>query len=295
MSLQKIVVLKLNDKRYLPTLPKNMQADNVRKLESEFKPKSRDVIRGLSPELERIVLPSYIGVQPEDVQFSHKTKEFWSDFSVTPSAEGIKLNIATEKKTVGEQQIEYPVNPEDYWVYQIAMQSSKVAKTAEDLKSLNSFDFYLVDLEAVEAKARQEFEGIEKADSEYVKLINAYDQNVDKIDWVIELLRDKTVSVDVESLEELPKKMLLRNIKEAQPLKFVDTLKDPKLETKATIIKCATYGVLTKEGNDYFYGEENIGNGKVAVSWFEKAENSQKILAIQSKLKAEVELKNNNR
>ncbi len=296
-ALEKIVVLKLNDKRHLPTLPKSMQMDNVRKLESEFKPKSRDIIRGLSPELERLVLPEYLGVQPHDITFATKTKDFWADFSVQPTAEGLRLNIAMEKKKIkgddGEfREIDFPVNPEDYWVYQIAMQSRKVAKTSDELSSLSNYDFYIEDLTAVEAKKRTEYEATEKADIEYAKIVATFDENQTKVDWILELLRPKDVFVDVESLEPISKKMMLRKYKEEQPLKFVNTLEDKDLETKAHVIKCATHGILVKEGNDYFYGDENIGSGKVVISWFKKPENSTKVLAIQAKLKAAIETKN---
>lgn len=321
MVLERIVVLKLNDKRYLPTLPKAMQSENVRKLESEFKPNSRDILRGLTPELERLVLPDFIGVQPDDVQFSNRTKEFWADFSIQPDATGIQLNIATEKKKTGTEKIsvqveildgagngtgkfkteekevdvliDYPVNPEDYWTWHIAMQSSKVAKTPSDFQSLNNFDFYLEDLQAIKDKERDEFEIVEKADMEYVKLITGYEQNVEKIDWIIELLRDKTQSMDVDTLDPTTKKMTLKKLKDSKPNEFLTTAKDQDLELKAFIIKCTTFGVITKEGNTYFNGEESLGTGKEAVAYLKKGENSGKLLVLRTRLKEKMETRNN--
>lgn len=313
MQLEKIVLLKLNGNRNIPTLPKEMQSDKKLPLNSEFKRGTRDLIRGFSPEIERITLPSIIGVMPTDVDFANKAKDYWAEFQVFPTVEGIRLNVATEKKKIDTEDtpeldasgvktgksitkdilVDYPINPDDYAIWQIALQSSKVAKTDEDLSSLGSFDFYLVDLAQQEEKEANEFDLMDKADAVYMKLTNdsAVEANMDKINWVLELLRDKGEAVEVESLDIRDKKRRLRKIKEQEPLKFTSTVNDPNLSIKAKIVKLYAYGVITKEGKEYFDGNINIGEGKVAVAWFQKAENSNKILALDARLKNAIESK----
>lgn len=303
MQLEKIVLLKLNDTRNLATLPKEMQSEKIRPLQSEFKEGTRDLIRGFDPVVERIVLPNLIGLQANEPNFASRARDFWADFTVSPTKEGIRLNIATEEKVSGKRKnsegveedeyIDFPVNPNDYMVYQIAMQSSKVAKTAEELANLSLYDFYIVDLDSEQRKEAAQFEEVDRADSIYIKLTSAssIEENVDKINAVLELLRDKGEALDVETLPILQKKMLLRKIKEEAPKRFISTVEDPSLATKAFIIKLYTYGVISKEGNDYFDGEINIGAGKVAVSWFQKSENSQKVLTLQARLKAAIQTK----
>lgn len=303
MKLEKIVLLKLNDNKNIPTLPKSMQGDKKVALESEFREGTRDLIRGFDPVLERIILPNMLGLQATDINFPNRAKEYWADFSVIPSKEGIKLNIATEKKDTGEKdengkaiQVDYPVNAEDFMTYQIAMQSSRVAKTKEDIANLSIFDFYLVDMEEEKAKEASNFDLLEQGDMVYAKLVNeeSIEANEEKINCVVEMLRDKTESaIDVESASMLEKKMLLRKARDKDPKLFVTTVEDPYLATKAMIRRMHAYGVISKEGNDYYDGEVNIGAGKVVIGWFTKAENSGKVLALQSRLKQAIELKRN--
>lgn len=292
---KKEVLLKLNE-RNIPTLPKDMQEEKVRPIESEFKRGSRDLIRGLDPTLERIILPDLIGIQSHEVTFAQKARDFWADFTIQPNKEGILLNIATEKKKVKnslgeEEEVDFPVNPDDFMTYQIAMQSSKVAKTESQLNNLAMYDFCLINLEEQRKQEVDAFEAIEKADLTYTKLISDTDVNSDKINWVIEILRDKTSSFDTDTAEMVDKKMLLRKLKDTDPSKFVKTVEDNHLATKAFILKAVAYGVLSKVGNDYFDGDVNIGEGKAAIAWFAKAENSGKVLQLRSKLKEMVQLK----
>src|SRR6478752_2500573 len=174
-KLEKIVLLKLNGGRLVPTLPKEMQKERLRPLESEFKEGTRDLIRGFDPVVERIVLPNLIGLQANEPNFAIKARDFWADFSIKPTEEGLKLNIATEKKVHGKDEdgkdllIDMPVNPNDYMAYQIAMQSSRVAKTPEQLEDLGMFDFYLIDLEEQKKKEEENFDLIDKADQVYTK------------------------------------------------------------------------------------------------------------------------------
>lgn len=315
MQLEKIVLLKLNDKRFIPTLPKEMQTDKVLPLESEFKAGTQDLIRGFNPTVERLVLPDLIGLQSNEPEFSSKARDYWAEFKVIPTKEGLRLNIATEKKKHGttkaevkneegivtgfeeiDDYIDFPVVPRDYAIYHIALQSSKVAKTESELSSLGNYDFYLVDLAAQDAKEAEEFNALDKADAVYMRLVNndSIETNKEKINWVLELLRDKTEALDVEALDLTEKKRRLRKIKEEIPQKFTTTVEDKSLGTKAKIRRMLNYGVLTQEGKEIFDGEVNLGEPKNAVSWFERAENSQKVIVLEARLRNAVETKKTN-
>lgn len=299
MELEKIVLLKLNGGKTVPTIPKDMQGDKNIPLQSEFKTGTRDLIRGFRPDIERIVLPPLIGVQANDAAYASKARDFWADFSVSPSEEGLRLNIATEKKSIGKREIagkledileDFPVNPEDYMTWQIALQSSRVAKDPLDIES-GAFDFSLIDLEEQNKQEVEVFENIEKAEEAYNKLIANLDveSNMEKLDMVLELMRDKSEAIEVTDLALIDKKMRLRDIRNSQPIKFVSTVSDPSIATKAKIVRMYNNGVITKEGDEYFDGAINIGKGKVAVAWFEKPENSGKVLALDARLRSVLE------
>jgi hypothetical protein len=291
MILEKIVVLKLNGNRHIPTLPKNMQEDKIMPLQSEFKPKGRDLIRGLSPQLERILLPSLIGVQPQDVSWSTKTREYWADFSITPTVEGLQLNIATTttkyKDAEGkEHELETPVQLEDYCIWQMAIQSSRVASTPLQMEQLSLYDFILIDLEEAKAKERDAFAIIEKADLAYSKLISTMEVNQDKAKWVVDLMRERDVAFDVDNATPMDLKMALRKLKDDKPEAFVKEVESPVLELKAFVMKCLEFGLLTKQGNDFYFGDENLGDFKATVLGFKEAKNSGKKMQLESKIQA---------
>lgn len=298
--LEKIVVLKLNDKRdTFTTVPKTMRDEVKRRIGSEFAANgSRDTIRGLSYAQERVYLPTLLGVQANDPTFPIKSRDFWADFTVTPTPEGIRLNIATTVSTTmvkrmkggmeieEEESIEIPVNWDDYVTYQFVMKSSRVAKTKEERINLDMYDFYLIDLSEENAKQVSDFELTDEADTLYVRLTleSKWAENEDKINWIIELLRDKKTSSTIESMQKIDKKMLLSKIKSETPKSFINACKSENLEFDALISKCISNRVLLKEGNDYFNKDENIGTDRTVVSWFKNPTNSAKVMAIKSRL-----------
>lgn len=288
-----IVLLKLNDKRdVFSTVPKGMRDEIVKKIGSEFAPKSRDTIRGLNPQQEKAYLPQVIGLQPTDPQFPNKTRDFWADYTIQPTPEGIRLNIATTKGVDDEgKDIIIPESIEDYMVYQFAMKSSKVAKTDHELSNLSMYDFYLEDLSKIKRREESEYETREKADIAYSKFVTKMETSMDKVNLILEMMKEKGTYFDID-IEEVDKKIMLRKHKEKEPRAFLALVDDPALEQKAFISECISYLVLTKEGNDIFNQDENIGSMDLAaIAWLKKAENSTKIAAIKARLQSAKENK----
>lgn len=295
-NLEKIVLLKLNDKKNVfTTVPKDMMDEVKQKVCGEFSPKSRDTIRGLSYQQERVYLPTLLGIQANDPSFPIKTREFWSDYSLIPTVEGIRLNVATTigrttvKKMVNgqdveiDEEIEIPVNWDDYIAHQFALKSSRVCKDEVDK---DMFDFYLVNLEDEKKKEFSDFELKDKADGLYVRLTieSKWEENVDKINWLLELLRDKTTPFNINAMDMMEKKMMLSKFKSDFPSAFILACENKNLEFDALLSKCVTNLVIRKEGNDYYNKDEHIGNEGNIASWFKDPINSGKVMAIKSRL-----------
>lgn len=287
-GLEKIVVLKLNDKRKKnPVLPKEFEDEVSNRLGSEFKDGTRDCIRGLNTIQERVILPPIIGLQPQDANFPSKAREYWADFSVIPTKEGLRLNVATEEVEAEingkTEKYQNPVVPEDYMIYQMALQSSKVASTQEQLMYPGEYDFLLVDLSIMKEQEESEYQERKEATIAFAKLVTNADSNKDTIDWVIQVLKPQDEFFDF-SQSGTDKEIYLDKKLSENPAKFLKVVKDPNLETKALMKRAITLREIVLEGENYFVGETNIGPLRSAVDWLKNPENSAKVLALKSRM-----------
>lgn len=287
---ERIVLLKLNENKdeysRQHQIPKNMREEVSRKVGSEFDKSngmtSRDLIRGLDPLQERVFLPKLIGISANHHDFADRAKDYWSDFTIIPTVKGLKLNIATNEQEIDGEVVDVPVNLDDYMIYKFAMASSKVAKGAE-LDNLSFYDFYLEDLTEVKAKQEKDFDAKKRATIDFAKLVSKFDDNESKINWLLELTKEPGVFF-TDNISKADKEMQLYDLAEKRPVLFNSLLSDKDIEIKAFISKALTYLVLTKEGNDYFYMDENLGSEKAAIAWFTKPEKSGSVAAIKSKV-----------
>lgn len=285
-ELEKIVILKLNTKRRSPVLAKELIPDVVKRIGSEFKKGTRDCIRGLNLEQERVLLPNHLGVNADSHDFGKKAKDFWADFSITPTEDGLRLNVATElkdyKTVTGETtKIEFPVNELDYMIYHFARQSSKVAKTREELEDPSEFDFILINLHEQEKLEEDKYIASKNATIEFSKLVTAGDEGV--INAVIRVLKDLAEPFDFsDSLTK--KEMYLKELMIRDEFKFTKVVTDSLLKTKALLREALEASEITLEGSHFFLGEENIGTAKSALSYLDNPTNSAKVAALKARL-----------
>lgn len=286
MELEKFVILKLNDKLKSPVLPKELEREVTRHIGSEFRAGTRDCIRGLNTLQERVFLPDLIGVGPDSIDFNKKVRDFWADFTIEPTVEGVKLNIATEKKTVknreGESvEVDTPVVLEDYMVYQFAKQSSKVAKTRDDIES-ETFMFVLLDLAEEQRLKRVAFDSKKSAMVNFARLTSEKTPE-SKLDWVIRTLKGIDEYFDF-SITRAEKEMYLESKLAENPVLFNQKYEDPDLETKALLFEAIEMRQITIEGNYYFLQDENLGTEKSAIDYLTAPANSAKVLALKARL-----------
>jgi len=292
-AFENIVIVKLNDKRkYPPTMTKELLPEAVEKVGSEFKPGTRDCIRGLNPIQERKLLPVMLGLQPTDGEFPLRARDFWADFSFKPTAEGVKLNVATVKniEIVEGKEVEYesPVNVEDYIAYQMCLQSSRVAKSVEDAEA-GDLPFIMIDLSEAKRIEEEAFALEEQVAIAYARLVKE-PRNDDeakaaeiKLDQLILMLKPLTEHFDFSSSMSA-KKMFIFKVKETDKRGFLELVNNPNLETVALLRRSLEMGQITLEGENYFLGNVNLGPNKSAISWLSNPENSASVLQLKSRL-----------
>lgn len=290
---ERIVILKLNEDRdeYTMTkqIPKEMRDECFKRVGSEFLKvqgkSTQDVIRGLNAEQEKIFLPTMLGVAPDALDFPKAAKDFWADYFITPTREGLRLNIAMEiRKDKNGNEVSVPVNPEDFMKYMFAKQSSKVASSPEDLENKSFFDFTLEDLSVVKDKEVSLFLDQERATIIYSRLASKFEESQDKIDWILEMTKEDGSFYDPD-MESTEKRMLLKKLSDKRPKRMIELAEDKDLQDKAFLSKALAYLEITKEGNDYFYLSENIGTEeRGALAWLRKAEKSGSVAQIKARL-----------
>lgn len=286
-SLEKIVLLKLNGTRKNPILPKELESEVAKRIGSEFRPGTRDCIRGLDPVQERVLLPAILGLQPQDAAFPQKARDHWADISITPTKEGLRLNVATmkEKTTINGEEVDYelPVAPDDYMTYKIACQSSKVASTPEQLKNPSEYDFILIDLSEQKKQEEDTYKVKKEATLAFARLVSSGESSEDKIDWLIHMLKPQEEHFNFE-VPLTEKEIYLDKKLDQDPSEFLKKFNDPNLETKALLKKAISGSQVTIEGENYFLGETNLGPIRSAVEWLKAPENSAKVVALKSRL-----------
>ena len=294
-ELEKIVILKLNTKKKSPVLAKELEPDVIKRIGSEFKRGTRDCIRGLNPIQERVILPNHLGTSAESVNFSQLTRDFWADFSIEPTADGLRLNVATETKSVKindkTEEIEIPVNEIDYMMYTFAKQSSRVAKTKDELENPDTFDFLLINLHEQEQMEREKFSVTKEANVKYARLVSK-EGNDEVLDAVIRNIKELTEPYDA-SMPRLNKEMFLDELKTRDVVKFIKVVNDSQLQTKALLRQALEASEISLEGSHYFLNEENIGTEKSALSFLENPANSAKVATLKARLENFENLKKN--
>lgn len=293
------IILKLNaSKNRFKNIPKEIQPEVVRKISPQWKRNGqKDLTRGLTTEQEVLIMPNLIGVQPNDPNWTFKVRDFWADYSLVVTENGVELDISTKKvkykdSNGNEKEIDFPNNIEDYMAYQICLQSGLVAKSESDMNNLDSFSYIMIDKAVEQEKIKSEFEYLSKADIAFSKLISKFTENESTIDWILELLKEKS-DPTIFTMSGTDKQMLLRTKKEKDAKKFLKIVADPELENKALIAILLTNSIITKEGNDYYFIDDKIGSEVAMINYLKDPLKSTSVGKMKSQLQTkQKEIKN---
>jgi hypothetical protein len=252
-----------------------------------------DCIKGLSKDQEEYLLHTVLGVRPHEPNWQAKVREFWLDRSFIIEGEK-KLNasatIKTIKNTIGELvEIEIPDNLDEYINWGMAMESSKVAKTANEKANSSLYAIIMDDVAEIERKQIEDLDLLDAADLAYVNLMrdSSTESTLNKIDWIIAKIKQPNENFYSASPEI--KKLRIRQFKNENPTSFIEELKNPNLEAEALISAGLNEGVISLDGTSYFFGLENLGTYAEAVHYVGNANTPEKTMVLQ-KLKSTLNL-----
>jgi hypothetical protein len=278
-------------------IPKNMRHEATVKLGSyNLNIASKDTFRALTPLLEKILLPTFVGLQPNENGWVQKVFEYWCDWEYYPTAKGITLDYRTYKQEVVYDNVKYtidmPNNVDDYINYHMIVNHPKVAKTQDEI-DMNTFDCEIIDLEKERVANNQKYLLEEKVLLAFTQLVSDIQANRNTIKFALNLLKgreddyDETTMGDIELKRTLKLKMEKPFIKEGDKLvsEFLDVVQDTNLKNRAFLNKCVEYSLVIMEGNSYFYKNERLGGSeREAIAKLSDPKFSSSLLTLREAL-----------
>lgn len=261
-------------------LPPEIVSTKENKIPAQFEQGTSDTLRGLTFEEEKKYLPNILGISIDSQAWREATKDYWCNFVIIVPEKGLILNIDT--KADGE-----PENILSYIQYRFALKHGWVAKN-KNLVEWPKNKFYIVDSEEVKKEQTASFEVRNRASKAFLFLQDP--SNKDKRQWVAMCLKEAGESVpngeeDLLIFLETKKDALDADKKPTGLKRFIDIVNDPNLKEKALLYRLDSEGIVEKNGNSYFYGNELLGVEIEAISWLKNPINSKYLLQMNEKLK----------
>lgn len=284
---RKIKLKQIKQFSMLPKEAKQIRDEVIKKVGSQWKDGTRDIIRGLSPEEEVAYLPKILGLKPEHDDWETRVKEFWADFSIAvPAREEIEIEAGFKLKRNSTSEAE-PIDVLGYMQYNFCKANSKVAAEHEDNPSL--YTFKLIDTAANLVEQEAIFSLRKEVDMAFYRLTRSIDQQERlKIDWILETRGgEKGLGMNILNMTNIQKEMELEKIKNKDPEGFKTLLDDKRLETKALVRKAITYRLMENDNGVHIYNGNVIGNTlENAIAWIDDPNNSTSKIALVEKIKS---------
>jgi hypothetical protein len=266
-------------------VPSDVYKDSVTKVGSEWKSETRDVLRGLTPAEEKILLPTIIGIEPSSPNWDSKTAEYWADFSLRVPDKGLEFNIWQ-----GENGLPSIANVKDWIAYKFCKVSSKVAVSEDEYSNRDIYPFYVEDNKELIKQKTQKLAVRKEADLEFLKLFKedkAGKVNTLKVNWVMEMYKkhDSTLGKYRDMTNDI-KEIYIDEQREKDADVFLSIVKDDKLEERAFISECVSLGYINHVGNAYYNGDEKIGdNMDDSILYLRDAKHSSVLLSLKERVK----------
>lgn len=249
-------------------LPDDVYVESKRRIGSVFD-SNGDLLKGLSLDEQTRILPSIIGVSPNDPMWSSSVRKFYSELTIEVPQRGVELNITTNDK--GE-----PEAPLDYVKFRFAALHPHVAE--EQDVPVSGTRYYFYDPKKEEEVQIQETKARKTAYKNFI-LVCEDEEIMDQ------MLR--AFGIKVEGLSKDNKEVELEQLVEMDPEEFTRLANDKDLQYISLINDCLDKSVIRKIGNTFMFGDEEIGEQlEGAVKALKLKRNSGMLQDIKSKLKA---------
>lgn len=238
--------------------------------------KDRHVATGLTREEIAKIMPIVLHL-PESAQtFWPEVEKYFRDITIKipqypHDDRGMELNITLDNKGV-------PHVPIDYIQYKFAMAHPECADSLKEVVK-GEHTCFIYDKESGQKEEREDRKIRNKAQQVYLEII----ESPEKVEQMLRGLGELTLAKkNEEDLEGVLEQLVMDN-----PKKVLDIYNDPKFKDYDFIYQALDANALRKVGNSILYGDMSIGDTmEEAAVYLKKAENSETLLEIQSKIKA---------
>lgn len=267
---ERIVYIRRIEKNDRTRLPKDLLIESKRPIGPSWN-KFGEVLKGVTGEEERLIMPDIIGVSLTDPSFARSISEFWFNITIlVPSGDGVKLNVAVNEAGI-------PAAPLDYVKYKFAKKHLAVAPE-EDLDANPAALFYIHDPATATEKRASQLDVRNKAKFKYLELI----QDENKMDSVLSVLSTYKNPVLLSKDEKI---LLLEDISAKKPVEFITTVEDTKLQAKSFIYRAINAGIFKESGSRIIYDDTILGEDlDSAVAFLKSKEGSRVYVSAEGKL-----------
>ena len=248
-------------------LPKEVQAESVRKLSSVFQ--GRQPLRPFTPAEEKRFLHGVLEVSPDDRDWDKHTRRFWAELRIPVPFAGVPLQVGTDADGV-------PYELLDYIKYRFAIVHPLVAKDETELVSKMTKWFYILDPDKEVLVKNNKVQVSKQADKSFILL----SEDEDKMKEVLQLMLGRT-RVDI-GMTPLDIENALFDQKSKNPQKFLDIVGDPDLGPRAEIGRMIAAGVIIQSGTTYTHRTETLASSEdELIAFFKNPKHTSAINALR--------------
>ena len=239
--------------------------------------------RGVSIEDEKQI-PDFvrkIGVSGNSPEWDSRVQEFYWDYEYPIKfgtvvnglvTGGTRLNCSY-KETNG---VKIPVNLNDYMLYNMLIQDSKVSSDVSSFDEDNNYyEFYLVDISSEKKKIEEKAKVTKDVAIKIGALLASSDteEGISKIKQIVGLLGIGVSSITAPSLSIGQCVIELQKIAAAKPEKLIAAIDDKFLASRLKANQLVDAGIITVSDDKYYYNEEAIGKYAEFIKFLSKSEN----------------------
>jgi hypothetical protein len=229
----------------------------------------------LTAEEERKYMPAIVGVQPTHQEWDKVLNEYWANLQVNIPYDGLQLEIGYNLISETEKE---PLNVMDWILYKYCLRYSGVANTIGDVGSSTNIRFYLFK-DSEEKAARTKLKQLK---DEAVLARMEVEKDTERMNSIIILSGNVLQKYLAEN------QMLITDIADSNPAKFLELYKDKNLLEKAFVERLIGQGIMTRPVNStlVIYDGNQVGSNLEEVTfWLKQPANSATLLTLREQLR----------
>ena len=259
----------LRRREILNHLPKEVRAEAVMKLSSVFV--NRQPLKGFDRADESKYLDGILDVSPAHADWPKHTKDFWTNLTVPVGFIGVELEIGKEEDGT-------PLSIMDFIKYNFAIKHPQVGLTKEEMQADPVKRFYIHDTTRDVKIKNSQIQRRKDADREFIKVSS----DTKAMRRILRILS----SANPDRMTEDQVENALYELKDNEPVKFVNIARDTNLAMKSEIEEFVTAGVVRRIGNQVIFIDEVLGDTiEDTVVYLKDKKNSGQLTVMRAKLK----------